>query len=138
MDELAIIKSPDYYREFKKEDTNKDEEKIRRYTEAVRVTEELVWTDPNAKNAKRRKTLMLAPLMVLRYRSYKILEVQEEKDAAFVTVILRNLGLPGKSPEDLFELASGEDSSPVTFELIKTNVGWRIKDIEGIFNRHGL
>ncbi|MBN1871343.1 MAG: hypothetical protein JW800_02105 [Candidatus Omnitrophica bacterium] len=138
MNELEIIKDPNYYKEFKKDAPERDSTKIDRYTMAVKATEDLVWTEPGRINATRKKTLMLAPLMVLKYKGFDITDVKEEKDVAFVTAVLNKLGVAGKNPDEFLPFVQGEDYMPVTFELIKTNEGWKIKNIEGVFNKQGL
>ena len=129
LDELAIIKNPEYYKEFKKPAAEKDELKIKRYTLAVKNTEDLIWNDPKVKKSSRRKTLMLAPLMILRYSGYSVTDVKIEAKSAFINTTFQIIGF-GKNSESATSLANEEISNPIKFELIKTATGWLIKNIE--------
>ena len=132
LDELAIFKDP-LYKEAARKELRGDPEKVRRYAKAGEVIERLLWTDASS-NPERRKKLLLGVATIITYKGYRIASEQIKGNKAFVGVVFEETGLFGKD----LGAAARRESRTVTYELLKTRKGWRIKDIDGILAKRGL
>ena len=133
LDELAIFKDP-IYRKASLDELERDPEKAKRYVKAVENIKKLVWTDRSSLWPERRRNLVIMVGTVVTYKDYRIISERIKDNKAFVTVIFGKTSIFNK---DLGK-ASQQDSKPTTYELIKTNKGWQIKDIDGILAKRGF
>ena len=130
---MMIVKDP-LYRQASRDELKGDKAKAERYAEAGRTVNELLWTDPSSSKSDSRKKLLMALGTIVTFKGYKITSERVEGDKAYITVILEKTSLLGK---DMGE-ASQQESKPITYELVKTRQGWRIKDVDGILTRAGM
>ncbi len=133
LNELRIIKDP-IYKKAVRDELAQDKEKARRYVKAANTVNGLIWKDISSAHVKIRRNLLMAAPLILTYENYKIISEDIQGKKAFVTVVFGKTCVFGL---DLGE-ASRRDSRPVKYELIKTDKGWQIKDIDGILAKRGF
>ncbi len=129
LNELAIFKDA-VYRKAALDELKKDPEKAKKYIEAGRTINNLLWTDDSS-NPDRRKKLLLSAGTIVTYKGYEIMSERIEGNSAFVEVVFKKAAVFDRN----MGAASAQDSKPVTYGLIKTQKGWKIKDINGILGK---
>jgi len=133
LEELEIFKDP-FYEEAALDKLTEDSEAAKRYVQAVKTLDNLIWTDRSSVFPKRRRDVLLTCAVIITSEGYEIIDERIEGKQAFVTVIFKKTSL--------FNLNLGkmdkQDSPPTTYELVKTLKGWKIKDIDGILVKRGL
>jgi len=130
LDEMMIIKDP-MYKKAARDDAAGDPKKAKRYEEANRKVEDLMWTDPASIRPERRKKLLMTLGAIVTYKSYRITSQKIESDKALVTVEFQP---PVKTAKDKGKSWSG----PTTYELAKTKEGWLLKDVNGLLSKAGM
>jgi len=133
LDELEVFKDP-IYKKAASDELKQDPEKAERFKKAGETVKELLWTDSSSMWPEKRKQLLIGIGSIVTHKDYEITNEHFEDNKAFVTVIFGKVMLFGK---DLGRLGDRQ-SKPVTYELIKTRQGWRIKDINSMLARRGM
>lgn len=129
LNELSILKDPIYKKKFVK-----NSGQAKRYVQAKENVENLIWISGSSRSDKFRKNMFTSAGLLFTSSSFEIKDERIEGEKAFVTVVFEKVGLMGR---DLGKASEGS-SNPILYELIKTNDGWKLKDIGGILAKRGF